>query len=71
MTDDMYELGDQVEVDGFNGVSRVEELENVLGQILDYYDEDLISVAKYSSTEEREVIMATFEKAYSLLAEGE
>lgn len=74
---DIVGLGDNEYMDAMNdaesadGVSRVEELENILSQIIDFYDRDLITVAKFSSADEVEEILGVFEKAYTILAEGE
>lgn len=50
-----------------NGISRVQELENILGEILDLWDDNTIVMWHSASPEEEEVVTDTFDRAGAIL----
>lgn len=64
----LFDSAPEEDLESFDGVRRVEELENILGEIIDLWDDNSIVLWQYASPEEEEHITGLFDRAGAILA---
>lgn len=66
----LFDTLPEEDLSSFDGMSRVQELENILGEILDLWDEDILTANPSTSIDEEEVesVFDVFDRAGAILA---